>query len=73
MIAKSDRASAKGFTTCFMAKMKSARRPPERSLRSSVVVAGNTMSARFADAVQLMSWTTIVSGFAQAFSRRCRS
>ena len=43
------------------------------SSRSSVVVAGSTMSACFAVAVQNCSWTTMVSGLRHARSRRLRS
>jgi hypothetical protein len=56
-----------------MARTNVSRVEPPTSLRSSVVVAGSTMSAWRAVGVHQLSCTITVCGFCQARCRRLRS
>ena len=67
------RASPYGSTARRIAIRQGSFGEPPMSLRSSVTVAGSTMSAWRAIGVQKGSWTTIVSGRGQGPAQAARS
>ena len=72
-MSKSLRLAATGAIAWCIANTKRSRDEPPTSFRSSIVVAGSTMSACFAVAVHQLSCTTTVSGFCHAWRSRLRS
>ena len=72
-MSKSLRLAATGPIAWCIANTNRSRDEPPTSFRSSVVVAGSTMSACLAVAVHQLSCTITVSGFSHALRNRFRS